>query len=76
MVIEIPPDLEAALTEVARKHAGSPERLALVALRARFLPSSLPIQPRDDWEISLLAAARDYGVSLPDSAFDREELYD
>ena len=35
-----------------------------------------PIEPRDEWERGLLAAVRDCGVSLPDSAFLAEELYD
>jgi hypothetical protein len=76
MVIELPADLEAALTELAQKQAGTPERLALIALRARFLPESLPIQPRDDWELGLLAIATDCGQPLPDTTYSREEMYD
>ena len=76
MVITLDPELEAALTAAAQKQGVPPERFALVILRERFLPSSLPIEPRDDWERGLLAAAVDCGVAPPDSAFSREELYD
>jgi hypothetical protein len=34
------------------------------------------LQPRDEWERGLLAAARDWGISLPDSALSSEGLYD
>jgi hypothetical protein len=54
----------------------SPETLAVDALRQRFLPRPLPFEPQDEWERGLLEAAIDCGVSLPDSAFSREELYD
>jgi len=40
------------------------------------LPRPLPFEPQDEWERGLLEAAIDCGVSLPDSAFSREELYD
>jgi len=74
MVLTLDPELEAALAEAARKQGASPEDLALEALRKRFLAATL--QPRDEWERGLLAAARDCGVSLPDSTLSREELYD
>ena len=73
MVITLDPQLEAALTEIAGKQRVSPEALALDALRKRFLP---PFEPRDEWERLLLSVATDCGVSLPHSAFSREELYD
>jgi hypothetical protein len=76
MVITPDPELEAALTAAAKEQGVSPEAFALVILRERFLPSSLPIQPRDDWERGLLAMAKDCGVSPPASAFSREEIYD
>jgi hypothetical protein len=75
MVITLGPELEAALNELARRQGVAPEVLALNALRERFLaPAAL--QPRDEWERGLLAAARDYGVSLPDSAVSSEGLYE
>ena len=76
MTITPDPELEAALTAAAQKQGVRPEAFALVILRERFLPSSLPIEPRDDWERGLLALATDCGVSLPDSALSREEMYD
>ena len=75
MVITLGPELEAALTEQARRQGVAPEVLALDALRERFLPPAA-LQPQDDWERGLLEAARDCGVSLPDSALSSEELYE
>jgi hypothetical protein len=76
MVITLGPELEAALKEAARHRGVAPEVLALNALRERFLGSASELQPRDEWERGLLAAARDCGVSLPDSALSSEGLYD
>ena len=76
MVITPDPQLEAALTAAAQKQGVAPEALALDALRKRFLPRPLPFEPQDEWERGLLEAAIDCGVSLPDSAFLAEELYD
>ncbi len=75
MVITLTPDLETALKTAASKRGVAPETLALETLRKQFLLTAL-LQPRDEWERGLLAAARDCGVSLPDSALSREELYD
>jgi hypothetical protein len=75
MNIPICPDLEAALKEQARRQGIGPEELALTALRERFLASAR-LEPRDEWERGLLAAARPWGVSLPDSALSCEGLYD
>ena len=69
-------ELEAALNEVARRQGLSPEVLALNTLRERFLGLAAALQPRDEWERGLLQAARDCGVSLPDSALSSEGLYD
>jgi hypothetical protein len=76
MVITLSPELEAALNEVARRQGIAPEVLALDALRERFLVPSRPVQPQDEWERRLLAAATDCGVSLPHSALSSEELYE
>ena len=75
MVITLGPELETTLNELARRQGVAPEVLAINALRERFLPTSV-LQPRDEWERGLLDAARDCGVSLPDSALSREGLYD
>ena len=75
MVITLDPELETVLNELARRQCTSPEALALSALRERFLTAAA-LQPRDEWERGLLAAARDCGVSLPDSALSSEGLYD
>ena len=75
MLINLDPELEAALKEHARRQGAAVEDLAIKALKERFLPATI-LEPRDEWERGLLAAARNYGVSLPDSALSSEELYD
>jgi hypothetical protein len=75
MVVTLESELEAALNEQARRQGIAPEVLAVNALRERFLAAAA-LQPRDEWERGLLGAARNYGVSLPDSAVSSEGLYD
>ncbi|HUE17638.1 MAG TPA: hypothetical protein VMR25_26020 [Planctomycetaceae bacterium] len=75
MVITVGPDLEGALKEQARRQGIGAEVLALNVLREHFLVAA-PLQPRDEWERDLLEAARDWCVSLPDSALTSEGLYD
>ena len=75
MVLTLDPQLEAALNEQARARGVAPDALALSVLRERFLAAAA-LQPRDEWERGLLAAGRDCGVSLPDSALSSEGLYD
>ena len=75
MVITLSPDLEAALSELAKRLGVAPEALALQVLRERLLAAAA-LKPRDEWERGLLEAARDCGVSLPDSALSSEALYD
>jgi hypothetical protein len=43
MIIVLPPDLERALAQEARKRGITPELLALDCLRARFLPPAQPV---------------------------------
>lgn len=76
MIISLTPDLAAALHEQARKQGLAPEDLAISTLRERFLAPAWPIQPRDEWERGLLAAASDCGVSLPNEAVSSEGLYE
>jgi hypothetical protein len=75
MVLNLNAELEAAITQQAQGRAMTPEALALEALRQRFLPR-LPIQPRDEWELKLLEAGTDCGVSLSNEAVSSEGLYD
>jgi hypothetical protein len=75
MVINLTPQLEAAISEEAQRRGVAPEALALEALRERFLPAA-PLQPRDEWERRLLEAATDCGVSLSNEAVSSEGLYD
>jgi hypothetical protein len=76
MVITPDPELEAALTAAAQKEGTTPDKLALDALRKKFLPRPLPFEPRDEWERTLLSAASDCGVSLSNEAVSSEGLYD
>jgi hypothetical protein len=76
MVITLGAELEAALSEAARRQGLAPEVLAVNALRERFLGLAPSLQPRDEWERGLLEAARDCGVSLPDAALSSEGLYE
>ncbi len=75
MIIILTPELETAIREAARQAGIAPEALALEVLKKHYLGIA-SLQPRDEWERGLLAAARDCGVSLPNSAFSAEELYD
>ena len=76
MVIHLDADLEAALSELARRRGVSPEVLALNALRERFLDTAATIRPRDEWERRLLGIATDCGVSLPVSVLSSDGLYE
>jgi hypothetical protein len=76
MVITLSPDLEAALKEQAQKLGVAPEVLAVNVLRERFLRPTWPDEPRDEWERRLREAASDCGVSLPRSAYSRDDLYE
>jgi hypothetical protein len=75
MVITLGPELEAALSEQARRQGLTPEALALNVLRERLLAAALP-QPRDEWEQRLLALAKNCGVSLSDESVSRGALYE
>jgi hypothetical protein len=76
MTINLDPDLEAALNEEARRQGVAPQVLALNVLRERFLAPAPAIQPLDEWERRLLGLAKNCGLSLPDEAISREELYE
>ena len=76
MVITLGPELEAALKAAANQRGIAQEVLALDVLHERFLGMVSLLQPLDEWERGLLEAARDWGVSLPDSALSSEGLYD
>ena len=76
MVINLNPQLEAALNEQAQRRGVGPEALALEALQERFLPKVADFEPRDEWERKLFGAAIDCGVSVPHSALSSDELYD
>jgi hypothetical protein len=76
MVIHLTAELEAVLTDQARRRGVSAEDMALIVLRDRFLGNVAPIEAQDDWERQLFDAAIDCGVSVPDSALSSEGLYE
>jgi hypothetical protein len=76
MVITLTPQLEAVLSEQARRRGMAPEALALDALLEHFLPAPDPMAPRDEWERRLLGMAKDCGVSLSNEQLSREEMYE
>jgi hypothetical protein len=76
MIINLTPQLEAALSEQAQRRGVAPETLVLQTLSDHFLPNMSPIEPRDDWERNLFGTAIDCGVSVPDSALSRDGLYE
>ena len=75
MVLSLPPQLESALAEQARRQGVPPESLAVDLIR-RHLLSVAPPAPSDDWERQLFAAAIDCGVSVSDAALSSDGLYD
>jgi hypothetical protein len=75
MVITLDPELEAALSEMARRQGVAPEVLALNVLREHFLAADL-LEPRDEWERRLRSLAKDCGVSLSNWAVSSEGIYD
>ena len=76
MVITLTPELEATLEELARRQGVAPEILALDPLRDRLNSLKLVVEPKDDWERSVIQAASNCGVSLPHQALDSEGLYE
>lgn len=76
MVIDLSPQLEAALSEQARRRGVAPEAVAVQALRDRFLLAPPAAESHEEWLRRLRALATDCGVSLPDSALRREAMYE
>jgi hypothetical protein len=75
MILTLPPQLESALAEQARRRGVAPEVLAVDVLLRHLLPVAPPV-PADDWERQLFGAAVDCGVSVPDVALSSDGLYD
>ena len=76
MVITLPPELETALNELARKRGVAPEILALDALRDRLIAMTRVVEPRDEWERLVIQTGTNCGVSLPHEALSSEGLYE
>lgn len=76
MTIPLSPEMEAALKQRAQEKGITLEELIDKILREKLCARTPPIEPQDEWERLVLSAASDCGVSPPNSAFSREELYD
>jgi hypothetical protein len=76
MIIELGPELEAALNEQAQREGIAPEALALKVLGQQFIRPTAPRLSHDEFMRRLDAVAKDCGVSLPNSALSSDELYD
>jgi len=75
LVLTLPPQLEVALAEHARRHGIAPEALAIDLLRRHLLSVSVsPPAPADEWEARLFCAAIHCGVSVPDAALSSDGL--
>jgi hypothetical protein len=74
MVITLDAELEAALSDLAKRQGLPPETLARQVLRDRLITSSF--QARDEWERLVLGIGSDCGVSLSNEALSSEGLYD
>jgi hypothetical protein len=72
MTVQLPPEVEKAITEQAQRLGTTPEALVVDALRRKFEP----LVPRDEWEARILSIGVDCGVSPPDEALSSEGLYD
>lgn len=75
MTLTLPPQLESALTDQARRRGVAPEALVVDVLTRQLLPPAPPV-PADEWERRLFAAAVDCGVSVPHTALSSDGLYD
>ena len=75
MVLELGPELEAAISDAARRQGVTAEKLAADTLRKQFTPPP-PFEPRDEWERQLLSLGTNCGVSLTNEQLSREEMYD
>ncbi|WP_435016177.1 hypothetical protein TA3x_003739 [Tundrisphaera sp. TA3] len=77
MILELGPELTAALIERGKALGISPEQLALAVLEHRFLAPTPELEPpRDEWERKLRGIATNCGVSPSDWALSREAMYD
>jgi predicted transcriptional regulator len=78
MTITLPPDIEQALAEQARKQKTTPEMLVLEALQEKFALSGSPfsLQALDDWEQLILSLGTDCGVSMSHQMLSSEGLYE
>ena len=72
MTLTLDPKLEAGLVENAKKRGIEPEALAIEILEAKILPKVLS----PERERLIRSFGIDGGVSVPDSAFLAENMYD
>ena len=72
MTVQLPPEVEQAIADQAKRRGLTPEALVVDTLRQKFEP----LVPRDEWEARLLSIGKDYGISLSNEAVSSEGLYD
>ena len=76
MVLQLNPELEAALIDQARHRKIAPEVLAVETLRERFQNAAASSPSKDEWEQRLRGLAKNCGVSLSNSAVGSEGIYE
>lgn len=75
MVLHLPPEVESALAEQARRRGVPTETWAVDVLKRHLVAVESPV-PIDEWERGLFSNAVDCGVSVPDAALSSDQLYD
>lgn len=75
MNLNLTPELETALIQVAQDRGVSPQVLILETLRERFLHSEKTPEPIDEWETSLLDLGQPCQVTLSHHAVSGEKIY-
>jgi hypothetical protein len=76
MTIGIPPEVEKALTELAKERRIPPHLLAIDMLQEKLGLPRYDLTPRNEWEERLLKIGRSRDLSPSDEALSREHLYD
>lgn len=74
MVVVLDGKLESALKVEAERQGLTPEALAVRVLNDRLIAPRL--EPQDEWERGLLAAAKPWRVSLTNEQLSSDGLYE
>jgi hypothetical protein len=73
MVVVLEGKLESLLKDAAKREGLTPQDLAVRVLNERLIASRL--EPQDEWERGLFAAAKPWRVSLTDEQISSDGLY-